>query len=109
MWYPLICLTEPVFIAVSKLLLTGFGIYYRSESCERLFVNRARLFAQSIQATELVPITLNQIGGSLTDEEISWLPSKGNPCHPFNPLQVNRGWFACSTLVKKVSQKMNEK
>ena len=79
------------------------------DESKRLFDNRARLFAQSIQASEQVPITLNQIGGSLTDEEISWLPSKGNPYHPFNPLQANRGWFACSTLVKKVSQKMNEK
>ena len=33
MGYHLNCLTELVFIAVSKLLLTEFGIHYRSESC----------------------------------------------------------------------------
>ena len=33
MGYRLNCLTEPVFIAVSKLLLSEFGIHYRSESC----------------------------------------------------------------------------
>ena len=33
MGYRLNRLTEPVFIAVSKLLLTEFGIHYRLESC----------------------------------------------------------------------------
>ena len=36
MGYRLNRLTEPVFIAVSKLLLTEFGIHYRLESCESL-------------------------------------------------------------------------
>ena len=31
-------LTEPVFITVSKLLLTYFGIHYRLESCEAMFL-----------------------------------------------------------------------
>ena len=34
MGYRLNRLTEPVFIAVSKLLLTEFGIHYSSESCD---------------------------------------------------------------------------
>ena len=33
MGYRLNRITEPVFIAVSKLLLTEFGIHYRLESC----------------------------------------------------------------------------
>ena len=33
MGYRLNRLTEPIFIAVSKLLLTEFGIHYRLESC----------------------------------------------------------------------------
>ena len=33
MGYRLNRLTEPVFIAVSKILLTDFGIHYRFESC----------------------------------------------------------------------------
>ena len=35
MGYRLNRLDEPVFMAVSKLLLTEFGIYYRLESCEQ--------------------------------------------------------------------------
>ena len=37
MGYRLNRLTEPVFIAVSKLLLTEFGIHHRLESCEDVF------------------------------------------------------------------------
>ena len=38
MGYCLNRLTEPVFIAVSKLLLTEFGIHYRLESCEAFLI-----------------------------------------------------------------------
>ena len=38
MGYRLNRLDEPVFIAVSKPLLTEFGIHYRLESCDRFTV-----------------------------------------------------------------------
>ena len=37
MGYRLNRLTEPVFIAVSKPLLTEFGIHYKLESCDSAF------------------------------------------------------------------------
>ena len=36
--YHLNCLDEPLFIAVSKPLLTEFGIHHRLESCEGYYV-----------------------------------------------------------------------
>ena len=57
MGYRLNCLDEPVFVAVSKPLLTEFGIHYRLESCGACFyflcvlprvlstLSRLRLFA----------------------------------------------------------------
>ena len=38
MGYCLNRLTEPVFIAKSKLLLTEFGFHYRLESCEKFYL-----------------------------------------------------------------------
>ena len=44
MGYRLNRLTKPVFIAVSKLLLTEFGIHYRLESCD-VFYKTSYCFA----------------------------------------------------------------
>ena len=43
MGYRLNCLDEPVFIAVSKPLLTEFGIHHRLESCADHVANRILL------------------------------------------------------------------
>ena len=40
MGYHLNRLDEPVFMAVSKPLLTGFGIHHRLESCERFLMKK---------------------------------------------------------------------
>ena len=44
MGYRLNRLDEPVFIAVSKPLLTEFGIHHRLESCEGFLFNSGKLY-----------------------------------------------------------------
>ena len=50
MGYRLNRLTEPVFIAVSKLLLTEFGIHYRLESCAKYSNSKAKLIPKPVAA-----------------------------------------------------------
>ena len=62
MGYRLNCFTEPVFIEVSKLLLTEFGIHHRLESCwlALLILKYSALEFHSNHAGEgkLLPIVL---------------------------------------------------
>ena len=53
MGYRLNRLDEPVLIAVSKLLLTEFGIHHRLESCGLLFVLIGRVFLQRSSPAKL--------------------------------------------------------
>ena len=53
MGYRLNRLDEPVLIAVSKLLLTEFGIHHRLESCGLLFVLIGRVFLQRSSRAKL--------------------------------------------------------